>query len=1337
MNGDGCESDCKLPNGGTCDEDSDCHSGVCDPTSDVCEPANVCGNGHVEGSEACDDGNTVGGDTCEANCKLPIGAPCTDDNQCNSGTCDTPGSDTCEPANTCGNGHVEGTEACDDGNTSGGDTCEADCKLPNGSGCTTDNQCHSGVCDPSSHVCEPANTCGNGHLDAGETCDDGNIVGGDTCEADCKLPNGSGCTTDTQCHSGVCDPTSHQCEPADTCGNHKVENGETCDDGNTVGGDGCEADCKLPNGSTCTTDNQCHSGVCDPTSHQCEPANTCGNGKRETGEGCDDGSTIPGDGCSALCKIEDGHPCNQTLPGDTGDDSCKSDLCDTTDGLPGTCGGLDTDGDGVFDYADIDDDNDGLLDTMEGSGARDTDGDGAKDSRDLDADNDGIADATEAGHRFPDNDGNFIADCPNRIYGVNGYCDALETTVDSGLPDFDGTGPSDGDPTNTDADSGPDYVDLDSDNDGIADLYEAGSGCADGNADGACDGDDVDHDGVAAALDFTLVTGTQFGTSGGHIPTNTDGADAQDYRDLDSDQDGVFDILETKNAKLDVDKNGIIDATADRDGDGVRDVADDSDLDGQPDSEDPDAPKFAGLHDPRISSDDDGTPDYQDPDSDGDNVGDFPDNCRVDYNPDQMDVDGDGTGDACDERDGRGWGVQGSACGCDSSNGSPTGFLMVLGALGLVVGRRRRRRSGAAGAALTLAALVLVPTTSHAQVVESDFSTERFQLASDREGILDVESGSVRKHLQIDLAMWLGYANDPLILNRTDNGTMHVGSLVSNQVSGELVGSVGILNRAQVALAVPLIFAQTDSIPSGGATPTAPAGSFALGDLRLIPKYRLLPQSDFGVDLSFYISLTFPTRSGEGFSGDRGVTAAPAFALSRSFPNGWRGAANLGYRIRGKEMSLDLEVNDEVFAGLGVGKTLGKGEVDGGFTMATAANDMFGAFNRNYAELKAGGSYNVSGPVNLFAAMGAGIAQGYGTPDWRALAGVRVDRKHEEKIVEPIRDTDGDGLLDNVDKCPTEPEDKDAFEDEDGCPDVDDDKDGILDVNDKCRLEPEDKDSFEDEDGCPEADNDKDGILDPTDKCPVDPEDLDKFQDDDGCPDPDNDNDTVLDPQDQCPEIAGPVENNGCPWPDSDGDGVIDKFDNCPKWKGTPENQGCNIKQLVKITESKLEVYEATFFATNRSAIQKRSFKMLNNVAEVIKNHPEIKISIEGHTDDRGSNKFNLKLSQSRADAVLKYFVKRGVEPAQLTAIGYGEEQPIADNKTSKGRAANRRVEFMAQRVTTTTTTTVIQQDGTPAPTTTPPGTAPATPAPGATPAPAPTAPTTPAPAPTAPAPKK
>src|SRR4051812_17667717 len=130
-------------------------------------------------------------------------------------------------------------------------------------------------------------------------------------------------------------------------------------------------------------------------------------------------------------------------------------------------------------------------------------------------------------------------------------------------------------------------------------------------------------------------------------------------------------------------------------------------------------------------------------------------------------------------------------------------------------------------------------------------------------------------------------------------------------------------------------------------------------------------------------------------------------------------------------------------------------------------------------------------------------------------------------------DTDGDGIPDKLDKCPTEPEDKDGFQDADGCPDPDNDGDGILDKDDKCPNEPEDKDGFEDEDGCPDPDNDKDGIPDKDDKCPNEPEDKDGFQDADGCPDPDNDGDGVPDAQDKCPDKPetknGFEDADGCP----------------------------------------------------------------------------------------------------------------------------------------------------------------------------------------------------------------
>ncbi len=245
-------------------------------------------------------------------------------------------------------------------------------------------------------------------------------------------------------------------------------------------------------------------------------------------------------------------------------------------------------------------------------------------------------------------------------------------------------------------------------------------------------------------------------------------------------------------------------------------------------------------------------------------------------------------------------------------------------------------------------------------------------------------------------------------------------------------------------------------------------------------------------------------------------------------------------------------------------------------------------------------------------------------------------------------DTDKDGLTDDIDKCPLQPEDRDGFEDEDGCPDLDNDKDGIPDQTDRCPNEPEDKDGWQDEDGCPDPDNDNDGIPDTTDKCKNEPEDVDGWQDEDGCPDTDNDSDTVVDLKDKCPNEAGAPDNNGCP----------------VKYK------------LVVVTDQKIELKQMVFFATDKTKILPKSFPLLNDVAQALKDRSSIHVRIEGHTDSRGSRTHNLKLSQGRAASVRTYLIGRGIAPERMESVGYGPDKPIADNRTRAGRAENRRVEF-------------------------------------------------------------
>lgn len=248
-------------------------------------------------------------------------------------------------------------------------------------------------------------------------------------------------------------------------------------------------------------------------------------------------------------------------------------------------------------------------------------------------------------------------------------------------------------------------------------------------------------------------------------------------------------------------------------------------------------------------------------------------------------------------------------------------------------------------------------------------------------------------------------------------------------------------------------------------------------------------------------------------------------------------------------------------------------------------------------------------------------------------------------------DRDGDGIMDDDDECPDDPEDKDGFQDEDGCPDTDNDNDGILDKADACPNDPEDKDDFEDEDGCPESDNDKDGLADEIDQCPNDPEDMDGFEDDDGCPDCDNDGDGVP----ECPEVV----------------------DLCPdKPAQTPD--GCPQKyKLVVVTGTKIELKQTIFFRTAKSTIKRVSYPLLNEVALALQDHPKINVRIEGHTDSRGSKKYNRKLSDGRANSVRDYLIGQGVDAERMTAKGFGEDVPIADNRTNDGRGQNRRVEFV------------------------------------------------------------
>ncbi|MFH6986149.1 OmpA family protein [Flavobacterium collinsii] len=258
------------------------------------------------------------------------------------------------------------------------------------------------------------------------------------------------------------------------------------------------------------------------------------------------------------------------------------------------------------------------------------------------------------------------------------------------------------------------------------------------------------------------------------------------------------------------------------------------------------------------------------------------------------------------------------------------------------------------------------------------------------------------------------------------------------------------------------------------------------------------------------------------------------------------------------------------------------------------------------------------------------------------------------------KDTDGDGIYDKDDACP----DVAGLKQFNGCPDTD--GDGIVDASDACPTEF----GLAALNGCP--DKDGDGIADKDDACP----DVAGPKQFNGCPDTDGDG--VPDKDDKCPTVAGPKENGGCPFLDADKDGVADKDDDCPTVAGPASNRGCPEVTTEALEDLKVQA-RAVYFNSGKATFKtgdKETPARLDAIKEILKNYPNAKFAIEGHTDSTGSAKINDKLSQERADAVKNALIERGVNPENLESKGFGSSQPVASNKTAAGKAQNRRTEI-------------------------------------------------------------
>lgn len=375
----------------------------------------------------------------------------------------------------------------------------------------------------------------------------------------------------------------------------------------------------------------------------------------------------------------------------------------------------------------------------------------------------------------------------------------------------------------------------------------------------------------------------------------------------------------------------------------------------------------------------------------------------------------------------------------------------------------------------------------------------------------------------------------------------------------QLGGSVSLMRGLEISMGLPVVRVEGDGLQYsvGGSSYGFKGGDGGgLGDPQLRLTARFVEWPQLGVRLGGSFFLTAPLAKAmvdDRWAGEEGVTGGAHAIVEYEWAERVRAILNLGGVYRPERQLLFSEVGSMVTyaAGLHFDATsyvFMQGELMGR-TRFDAERDQL-----EVRGLLGGRVYDFA----VAAGAGLGLVRGPAVPTFRMLASVTWSPTADT-------DTDGDGVVDGEDGCPSVPEDLDGYGDDDGCPETDNDGDGVHDEADRCPVVPEDLDGFEDDDGCPDDDNDGDGVRDGYDSCPNTPEDRDSDRDDDGCPDDDRDRDNIPDDADACPDQAedtdGVADTDGCPEEDADRDGIPDDEDMCPELRedrnGNRDDDGC------------------------------------------------------------------------------------------------------------------------------------------------------------------------------------
>ena len=586
---------------------------------------------------------------------------------------------------------------------------------------------------------------------------------------------------------------------------------------------------------------------------------------------------------------------------------------------------------------------------------------------------------------------------------------------------------------------------------------------------------------------------------------------------------------------------------------------------------------------------------------------------------------------------------------------------------------------------LALLSLVFFVAAPSAQGQSAGIDVELFHPNVDGRGFFGTNAASIHAPGEFGVGLVLHYARKQLLVPSGANP----GFQVTNRLSGNLILSLGLASWLELGLAVPVSLWNENDVVFAGSQNTA-----GFGDIRFSPKLRLLNEQRHGVGLSLITMLTLPSGDTSAFLGQKNVRLSPELVLEKGL-GPMRLLVNFGAHLRETATYLNVEVGHELFARVALTARVARSVELGAELLSTLGGDRVAG---NPLEALFGARFFGGDKWQMWLGAGPGLTRAYGSPAVRVLAGL-VYAPHDTSP-----DRDGDGVPDKDDRCPDQP----GPASNQGCPKlerrvdrgrIDTDGDGVPDKDDDCPTEPGPAANR----GCPWPDRDKDGVPDREDQCP----DVPGPKWNKGCPfvhkpaAPDRDGDGVPDSEDQCPDVAGPKWNKGCPFvykppaptaparpvSDRDGDGVPDSEDKCPDVPGPKDNGGCPLPPpRVVVTQGEVKILDQVRFQTGKAEILESSNEILDQVATVLKQHPEIeKLEIQGHTDDVGNAMKNRLLSERRALAVMAYLVEKGVGGARLVARGYGSKKPLVklNKKRMKkpalkaARAKNRRVQFI------------------------------------------------------------